>query len=55
MKSAIAGRDIEPGGMARLKPAAYEIGALVKEFVRHLIREKRDKNERYGYMPVWST
>ena len=38
MKSAVAGRDIEPGGMARLKPVAYEIGTLAPVLPRGLRR-----------------
>lgn len=39
-------RDIDPGDKSWLKREARHVGVSMEEFVRGLIREKREKNER---------
>lgn len=46
MGSVITVRDIDPGDKAWLQREARHCGISMEEFVRRLIREKREKSER---------
>ena len=46
MSSTITVRDIDPGDKSWLRREARHSGISMEEFVRRLIREKRDKAER---------
>ena len=46
MSSTITVRDIDPGDKSWLKHEARHVGVSMEEFVRSLIREKREKSER---------
>ena len=46
MKSTITVRDVEPGDKSWLKREARQVGVSMEEFVRRLIREKREQSQR---------
>ena len=46
MSTVITVRGIDPGDKSWLKREAREIGVSMEEFVRRLIREKRERAER---------
>ena len=47
MASVITVRDIDPGDESWLQREARRYGISMEEFVRRLIREKREKSERH--------
>ena len=51
MGSVITVRDIDPGDKSWLQREARHYGILMEEFVRRLIREKREKSERHAPPP----
>ena len=46
MKSTITVRDVDPGDKSWLKREARQVGVSMEEFVRRLIREKREQSRR---------
>ena len=46
MSSTITVRDLDPGDKSWLKREAREVGVSMEEFVRRLIREKREQSRR---------
>ncbi len=46
MSSVITVRDIDPGDKAWLRHEARHVGLSMEEYVRRLIRERREKAER---------
>ena len=48
MSSTVTVRDLDPGDKSWLKREARRIGVSMEEFVRRLIREKRERSERHA-------
>ena len=48
MSSTVTVRDLDPGDKSWLKREARQLGVSMEEFIRRLIRERRERSERHA-------